>query len=285
MGYPKEIDPQEEHSECPKRCIRICLILYILSGMLRGYGQCFDCLVTSDYLIYGKDTISLREHVFESYAQGQEYRLRHLGKHYTDDRERIYWKIAGDQVKLTAVTSGQASKNQIDEELGMLFGKNLNNGPFPVHLSDRDLHGESGRIICRGLDMFYIFEKEWEVDFRNGRLTRMEQFDNSKSRTSVFFTNSSLLVDFVYSTINWHKLPPLAGREGRVFVTFSANDQGIVDRVEVLKSLDPILDREAVRVVKLIPDWPVLYKRGVFSRFKYNLPINFTEEMRRKYQK
>lgn len=285
MGYPKEIDPQEEHSECPRRCIRICLILYILSGMLRGYGQCFDCLVISDYLIYGKDTISLREHVFESYAQGQEYRLRHLGKHNTDDRERIYWKIAGDQVKLTAVTSGQASKNQIDEELVMLFGKNLNNGPFPVHLSDRDLHGESGRIICRGLDMFYIFEKEWEVDFRNGRLTRIEQFDNSKSRTSVFFTNPSLLVDFVRSTINWSKLPPLAGREGRVFVTFSANDQGIVDRVEVLKGLDPALDREAVRVVKLIPDWPVLYKRGVFSRFKYNLPIMFTEEMRRKYQK
>nr|WP_295929513.1 energy transducer TonB [uncultured Dyadobacter sp.] len=285
MAYQKEIDPEEEHNDRGNRCMRICLILYILSGMLRGYGQCFDCLVISDYLIYGKDTISLQEHLFESYAQGQAYRLSHLGKQYTDNRERIYWKIVGEQVKLMAVHSGQASKKQIDEELVMLFGKNLDSGPFPVHLSDRDLHGKSGRVICRGLDMFYIFEKEWEVDFRNGRLTRIEQFDNSKSRTSVFFTNTSLLVDFVYSTINWSKLPPLAGREGRVFVTFSANDQGIVDRVEVLKSLDPVLDREAVRVVKLIPDWPVLYKRGTFSRFKYNLPITFTEEMRKKYQK
>lgn len=279
VEYQKEIYPQEEHNDQRNRCLRICLILYILSGMLRGYGQCFDCMVISDYLIYGKDTISLREHLFESYAQGQEYRLRHLGKHYNDNRERIYWKIVGEQVKLMAVHSGQASKSQIDEELVILFGKNLDNGPFPVHLSDRDLHGISGRAICRGLDMFFIFEKEWEVDFRNGRLARIEQFNNSKSRTSVFFTNPTLLVNFVYSTINWNNLPPLAGREGRVSIAFSANDQGIVDQAEILRGLDPVLNQEAVRVVKLIPDWPVLYQRGTFSRFKYNLPISFTEEM------
>lgn len=278
----KNAFPEEDQSNAAGRCIRICLVLYVLSGLLRGYAQCFDCLIITDYVIYGKDTISVQEHLLQSYAEGQELRLLHLGKSL-DSRDRIYWRIVGEQVKLVQIQSALVSKDQINQELHILFGRNLDSGPFAVHLPDQMLHGMSGKLLYSGPNMLIICEKDWEIDLFNGRQTGVRQFDNSKTRTSVFVDNQRLLSDFVISSIDWARLPPLTGKEGRVFVAFSGNDQGIIDQVQVLRGLDPVIDKEVIRAIKTIPDWPVFYRRGAFQRFKYNVPIRFSEEERRRH--
>jgi protein TonB len=74
------------------------------------------------------------------------------------------------------------------------------------------------------------------------------------------------------------KYPPLAndrGIQGRVFVSFIVGRDGSITDVKVAQSVDPMLDAEAVRVVKLMPIWKPGEHRGKPVRFSQSLPINF----------
>ena len=65
------------------------------------------------------------------------------------------------------------------------------------------------------------------------------------------------------------------GVQGRVIVQFVVNRDGsIVDPV-VLRSVDPYLDKEALRVVSAMPKWKPGEQRGKTVRVKFTLPIQF----------
>ncbi|MDE7075000.1 MAG: energy transducer TonB [Odoribacter sp.] len=62
--------------------------------------------------------------------------------------------------------------------------------------------------------------------------------------------------------------------EGKIFVQFVIEKDGSVKDAKVLRGLHPLLDKEAVRVVKSMPRWrPALY-RGEPARCSYTLPIS-----------
>ena len=65
------------------------------------------------------------------------------------------------------------------------------------------------------------------------------------------------------------------GIQGRVMVSFVVEKNGSVSDVRVLKSVDPLLDNEAIRVVKAMPKWSPGKLNGQAVRVKYTLPISF----------
>jgi TonB family protein len=68
-----------------------------------------------------------------------------------------------------------------------------------------------------------------------------------------------------------------AGAQGRVFVSFTVCTDGTLCDYELIKSVHPELDKEALRVVqKMNGRWKPGVQRGQKIRVKYNLPINFT---------
>ncbi len=74
------------------------------------------------------------------------------------------------------------------------------------------------------------------------------------------------------------KYPPVAeenGVQGRVIVTFVVERDGSITDVKVVKSVDPSLDREAVRVVKSMPHWIPGKQNGSAVRVKYTVPVTF----------
>lgn len=74
------------------------------------------------------------------------------------------------------------------------------------------------------------------------------------------------------------KYPPIAqenGVQGRVIVQFVVNQDGsIVDPV-VVRSVDPYLDKEALRVIQMMPKWKPGKQRGKAVRVKYTVPVTF----------
>lgn len=62
---------------------------------------------------------------------------------------------------------------------------------------------------------------------------------------------------------------------GRVFLSFVIEKDGSVTEVKVMKSINPLLDNEAVRVVKAMPKWKPGLMKGKPVRVSYVLPINF----------
>lgn len=72
--------------------------------------------------------------------------------------------------------------------------------------------------------------------------------------------------------------PPSAaeqGIQGRVFVKFIVNTDGSIEDVRAVRSPDPSLSEEAVRVVKAFPKWTPAKQGGKVVRSSFNLPIMF----------
>lgn len=66
-----------------------------------------------------------------------------------------------------------------------------------------------------------------------------------------------------------------AGLQGKVIVEFVVEKDGRLSNVKVKRSVAPILDDEAVRVVKSMPRWTPGKQHNVAVRSRFVLPINF----------
>lgn len=63
--------------------------------------------------------------------------------------------------------------------------------------------------------------------------------------------------------------------EGRVIVSFVVEKDGSLSDYKIVRSIDPLLDAEALRVVKLQKKWKPGYEKGKPVRVQYTLPITF----------
>ena len=65
------------------------------------------------------------------------------------------------------------------------------------------------------------------------------------------------------------------GVQGRVIVQFVVNRDGSIVDAVVARGVDPYLDKEALRVVGLMPKWKPGKQRGKAVRVKFTLPVMF----------
>jgi len=63
--------------------------------------------------------------------------------------------------------------------------------------------------------------------------------------------------------------------QGKVILRFVVTRTGDIDKIEVVHSLDPACDREAIRVVKSLPRWIPGKQNGENVSVWFTLPINF----------
>ena len=64
--------------------------------------------------------------------------------------------------------------------------------------------------------------------------------------------------------------------QGRVVLRFVVTTDGSIENVEVMKSLDPSCDAEAIRVVKAMPKWIPGKQNGKPVSTYYSLPVKFS---------
>ena len=80
---------------------------------------------------------------------------------------------------------------------------------------------------------------------------------------------------FLAKNIKYPTIAQENGVQGRVIVQFVVNQDGsIVDPV-VVRSVDPYLDKEALRVIQMMPKWKPGKQRGKAVRVKYTVPVTF----------
>ena len=80
---------------------------------------------------------------------------------------------------------------------------------------------------------------------------------------------------WVKSNVKYPESSRKKGITGRVYIGFVINRGGQVEECKVLRSIDPALDREALRVVNNMPDWKPGKQRGEPVKVSYTFPINF----------
>ena len=63
--------------------------------------------------------------------------------------------------------------------------------------------------------------------------------------------------------------------QGRVVVSFVVERDGSITEPKVVRSIDPTLDKEALRVVNAMPKWIPGSQNGTRVRTRYTIPITF----------
>ena len=83
------------------------------------------------------------------------------------------------------------------------------------------------------------------------------------------------LMQYLSSNIHYPAVAAENGVQGRVVVGFVVEKDGSITDVNVMRSVDPSLDREAMRVVKSMPRWTPGKQNGSAVRVKYQVPVTF----------
>ena len=90
-----------------------------------------------------------------------------------------------------------------------------------------------------------------------------------------FKGGDAALMEYLQKNIKYPVIAEENGIQGRVVTTFVVERDGSITDVKVIKSVDPALDKEAVRVVKSMPKWNPGKQNGAAVRVKFTLPVTF----------
>jgi len=80
---------------------------------------------------------------------------------------------------------------------------------------------------------------------------------------------------YLKANLTYPKQPQRMGIEGTVFLRFVINTDGSIQDVEVVRSVDPFLDKVALEVVQNSPRWKSALHHGRPVRSRMTMPIKF----------
>lgn len=80
---------------------------------------------------------------------------------------------------------------------------------------------------------------------------------------------------YIGENLEYPKIAKENGISGKVFIEFIINEDGEMSNVSIKRGVDPVLDKEALRVIKSSPNWKAGKQRGINVSVQYTFPINF----------
>ncbi|MDO4801264.1 MAG: energy transducer TonB [Prevotellaceae bacterium] len=155
---------------------------------------------------------------------------------------------------------------EVDEKETLKTQDELMNAKGSVSIADVQGNNEDGADIA---DL-----KQIVVEAPPEEVVEEKVFDVVEQMPD-FPGGMSALMQYLSKHIKYPVIAEENGIQGRVIVTFVVEKNGSITDVQVIKSVDPSLDKEAVRVVKSMPHWIPGKQNGSAVRVKYTLPVTF----------
>jgi TonB family protein len=87
--------------------------------------------------------------------------------------------------------------------------------------------------------------------------------------------NEMALRKFISENIKYPAEAKDKGIQGKVFVTFTVKSDGTVGDAKIARSVDPLLDNEALRVINQLPTWTPGKQSGQAVDVSYTVPVQF----------
>ena len=82
-------------------------------------------------------------------------------------------------------------------------------------------------------------------------------------------------MNFLGKNVKYPATAQEKGIQGRVIVQFVVNRDGSIVEPKVVRGVDPDLDKEALRVISIMPKWKPGKQKGEAVRVKYTIPVMF----------
>lgn len=86
---------------------------------------------------------------------------------------------------------------------------------------------------------------------------------------------TAALMEYLRKNIKYPSVCRENNIQGRVLIQFIVNKDGSIVNPEVVKSVNPYLDKEALRVISAMPKWTPGEQRNKPVRVKFTVPVNF----------
>lgn len=153
---------------------------------------------------------------------------------------------------------------------------------------------KDGGIDSKGMYDSGLAHGEWTYYFKSGAISSVEKYKEGKMESFQFYDTAgnalqnaqyevepefpggyNAMALFIQANVVYPEKATEMGITGMVYVQFVVAADGSIELVKVSKSVHPLLDNEAVRVVKLMPTWlpGKIHNRPV--RFRFTVPIKF----------
>ena len=117
----------------------------------------------------------------------------------------------------------------------------------------------------RGVEIFEVFEPKPD---ENGVFYSVETQPE-------FPGGMAELMKYLQKNLRYPQICKEQGVQGRVIVQFVVNTDSTITDVNVIKSVNPHLDKEALRVVSSMPKWKPGEQRGKPVSMRMTLPVTF----------
>lgn len=94
-------------------------------------------------------------------------------------------------------------------------------------------------------------------------LAQTNKTSKSTSDTTIYSTveinakypgGEKVMNQFIKTKMNYKKLYDI-DVQGKIFIQFVVEKDGNLSNIKIIRSLDPSCDKEAIRIVKLMPKW------------------------------
>ena len=110
---------------------------------------------------------------------------------------------------------------------------------------------------------------------KNSKISKSKKIYDVVDEMPVFPGGNGALLEYLATHVKYPVVAQENGVQGRVIVSFVVECDGSITDVHVERSVDPSLDREAIRVVSSMPRWSPGKLNGYIVRVKYSVPVAF----------
>ena len=169
-------------------------------------------------------------------------------------------------IKFTAPVIKKDSEVKPEEE--MKSQEDLNKTSTSIGAFDVKGNDEAAGVVLQAKQQIAQPEPPKQEEVENKVFTTVEQMPS-------FPGGDAALMDWLRKNVRYPAVAEENGIQGRVVVSFVVERNGSITDVQVVKSVDPSLDKEASRVVKSMPNWIPGKQNGSAVRVKYNVPVTF----------
>ena len=80
---------------------------------------------------------------------------------------------------------------------------------------------------------------------------------------------------FIQKNIHYPEVSKERGEQGTVYLNFIVEEDGSITNIHIVRGVSELIDKEAIRVVKLMPNWIPGKQAGKAVRVRFTLPIRF----------
>lgn len=224
-----------------------------------------------DYLIYKNDTcqIELQEWPLENYYNGKtKPTMLYLDQKRGLKDYSAYWEIRNDSLFLRKVLVWGH-----EVSISQLFKGNKNKyGVFANWY-----HGTLKINFGNPLIPYLVYESGKDFIFKSGIVSQSTDYHFTVTKRSEYSIYPKLLMQFIKDNLNYNI--PEVNKDGMVIVSIQkVNDSGKIEKVKIMRPLDEIRNKEAVRVALSIPYWDVIYRNGKRYIIHDNIVIKFGQK-------